>query len=74
MNFPDYTKLPLDPAATPVRTAADWASAASTAAGAKALADWKTIEQIPLKPVYGPGDLRAVDHRTCVVPTRPCTC
>ncbi|MCS6245762.1 MAG: methylmalonyl-CoA mutase [Opitutus sp.] len=62
MNFPDYTKLAFDPAAPAVRTAAEWASAASTAAGAKALADWKTIEQIPLKPVYGPGDLRAVDH------------
>ena len=62
MNFPDYTKLPLDPAAPAVRTAADWASVAQTASGAKALADWKTIEQIPLKPVYGPGDLRAVYH------------
>ena len=62
MNFPDYTKLPLDPAATPVRTAADWADAANAVAGTKGVTDWKTIEQIPLKPVYGPADMRDVEH------------
>ena len=62
MSFPDYTKLPLDPAATPVNTAADWAGAAKAEAGPTAIADTKTVEQIPLKPVYGPSDLRDVSH------------
>ncbi len=60
MNFPDYTTIQLDPGAgTP---ASAWADAARKSADAAALADWQTIEQIPVKPVYGPADLRDTEH------------
>ncbi|MBX3748716.1 MAG: methylmalonyl-CoA mutase [Opitutaceae bacterium] len=60
MNFPDYTTIQLDPGTgTP---ASAWADAARKSADAVALADWQTIEQIPVKPVYGPADLRDTEH------------
>ena len=64
MNFPDYTKLPLNSAATQkARTNAEWLDAARAIdGGPDALGDWQTIEQIPVKPVYGPVDLREVEH------------
>ena len=68
MNFPDYTTLELNPTPaddTPVAgpTSTDWEAAVREAAPAPAaLADWQTIEQIPVKPVYGPADLRGVEH------------
>jgi methylmalonyl-CoA mutase len=62
MNFPDYTTLALDPAAPATGSAAAWEAAARASAGPAALADWETIEQIPLKPVYGPADMRDVRH------------
>ena len=67
MIFPDYTTLEFNPKAaddTPAAgpTSADWEAAVHAAAPAPAaLADWQTIEQIPVKPVYGPADLRGVD-------------
>ena len=62
MNFPDYTKLSLDADALTGATAADWEAAANATAGPGELGDWQTIEQIPVKPVYGPSDLRDVEH------------
>jgi methylmalonyl-CoA mutase len=63
MNFPDYTRLSLDSAAPTGATAADWQAAAKAVAGLDELGDWQTIEQIPVKPVYGPADLRGVEHQ-----------
>jgi methylmalonyl-CoA mutase len=69
MNFPDYTTLELNPTPaddTPAvagPTVTDWEAAVhATAPAPAALADWQTIEQIPVKPVYGPADLRGVEH------------
>src|ERR1019366_5456545 len=63
MNFPDYANLPLNSAAQKPGTEADWRAAALAAdGGPDALGDWQTIEQIPVKPVYGPADLREVEH------------
>ena len=62
MSFPDYTKLPLDSGVPAAGTAADWEAAVKATAGADELGDWQTIEQIPVKPVYGPADLRDVNH------------
>ncbi len=63
MNFPDYTALPLEVAnATTTTTAFDWRAAAEAIAGPDELRDWLTIEQIPVKPVYGPADLSEVNH------------
>jgi methylmalonyl-CoA mutase len=62
MNFPDYTKVSLDPAALAASTAADWAAAANAEAGTQGVTETKTNEQISLKPAYGPSDLNEVDH------------
>ncbi|MBW7893598.1 MAG: methylmalonyl-CoA mutase [Opitutaceae bacterium] len=61
MNFPDYTTVALDPAATPGTGLTDWQEAVRGADPA-ALADWETNEQISVRPVYGPPDLRDVTH------------
>jgi methylmalonyl-CoA mutase len=63
MKFPDYTAVDFDNPAQASQTAADWTEAARAAApDPAALADWDTLEQIPVKPVYGPSDLRDVEH------------
>ncbi len=63
MNFPDYTNFPLTSPAQTASTEADWLAAARAAdGGPDALGNWQTIEQIPVKPVYGPADLRDVEH------------
>ncbi len=63
MNFPDYANLPLDAAATPARAEAEWLAAArAVEGGPDALGERETLEQIPLRPVYGPADLRDVEH------------
>ncbi len=63
MNFPDFTKLPLETGPADAVPASQWADAArSTAGGPDALGDWQTMEQIPVKPVYTPEDLQGVEH------------
>ena len=63
MNFPDYTTIPFDSVAPTGGTEADWLAAArATGCGPEALADWLTMEQIPVKPVYSAADLRDVEH------------
>jgi len=63
MKLPDYTTLPLDPAGLAGGSAKDWeAAAVSEDSGPDALADWQTLEQIPVAPVYGPEDLRPLEH------------
>src|SRR6202142_1224988 len=63
MNFPDYTTLALNAAKLGGGDAAAWASAAKAAdPSSDALADWLTLEQIPVAPVYGPGDIEGLEH------------
>ncbi len=63
MNFPDYTKIPFDATVVAGGTEPDWLAAArATGGGPDALGDWDTMEQLPVKPVYGPADLREVEH------------
>jgi methylmalonyl-CoA mutase len=63
MSFPDFTTIPLGAGPTEPVTPEAWAAAARAAADAPgALADWTTLEQIPVKPVYTPDDLRDVGH------------
>ncbi len=63
MNFPDYANLPLNSTAQKSATEAEWLAAARASdGGPDALGEWQTIEQIPVKPVYGPADLREVEH------------
>jgi methylmalonyl-CoA mutase len=63
MKLPDYTTLPLDPAGLAGGSAKDWkAAAAAEDGGPDALADWLTLEQIPVGPVYGPDDLGPLEH------------
>ncbi len=63
MNFPDYTTVALDSATRAAAAEAEaLAAARATAGGPDALGDWQTMEQIPVKPVYRPEDLRDVEH------------
>ena len=63
MKFPDYTTLSLDPAGLGGGDARAWAAAArSEDRSPGALADWMTLEQIPVPPVYTPEDLKTLEH------------
>jgi methylmalonyl-CoA mutase len=63
MKLPDYTTLPLDPAGLAGGNAAEWKAAAlAENAGPEALADWLTLEQIPVSPVYSADDLKPLEH------------
>jgi len=63
MKFPDYTALFLDPAKMAGGDASQWAAAARAEDGRPgALADWMTLEQIPVAPLYTPRDLEPVEH------------
>jgi methylmalonyl-CoA mutase len=63
MKLPDYTNLPLDPANLGGGDAHDWRAAAkSENRSAEALADWLTIEQIPVAPLYSQEDLKPLEH------------
>jgi methylmalonyl-CoA mutase len=63
MNFPDYTSIRLESAGPARGTAGDWQAAALAAdGGPDALGDWQTIEQIPVKPVYGQADREGLNH------------
>jgi methylmalonyl-CoA mutase len=63
MKFPDYATIPFDAGTPAAATEADWLAAARAAAGGPdALAGWQTMEQIPVKPAYGPGDLQGLEH------------
>ena len=63
MKFPDYTTLSLDPAGLGGGDAQAWAAAArSEDRSPGALADWMTLEQIPVPPVYTPEDLKTLEH------------
>jgi methylmalonyl-CoA mutase len=62
MKFPDYTKLSLD-SAPATGGAAAWRKVAHEEnVATDAFADWQTLEQIPLKPVYTSADLADVGH------------
>jgi methylmalonyl-CoA mutase len=61
MKFPDYTALAFETPPTP-GSAAAWRRAARAGGGSDALADWQTLEQIPVKPAYGPEDLASLEH------------
>ncbi len=62
MKFPDYTQLAFETAPA-AGTATAWRKAArAEAGGPDALGDWQTLEQIPVKPVYTPDDLKDVGH------------
>jgi methylmalonyl-CoA mutase len=63
MKLPDYTTLPLDLAGLAGGSSTEWKAAAiAEDGGPDALADWMTIEQIPVAPVYGPEDLKPLEH------------
>ena len=63
MKLPDYTNLPLDAANLGGGDARDWRAAAkSENRSAEALADWLTIEQIPVAPLYSQEDLKPLEH------------
>ena len=63
MKFPDYTTLSLDPPGLGGGDAQAWAAAArSEDRSPGALADWMTLEQIPVPPVYTPEDLKPLEH------------
>ncbi|MCM2273421.1 MAG: methylmalonyl-CoA mutase [Candidatus Didemnitutus sp.] len=63
MKFPDFTSVPFESGPTAPVTPEAWAQAArATAGGPDALGDWQTMEQIPVKPVYTPDDLKDVEH------------
>jgi methylmalonyl-CoA mutase len=63
MKFPDYTTLFLDPSKMNGGDAKRWKAAAKAEDPSPgALADWMTIEQIPVAPLYTLEDLAAVEH------------
>ena len=62
MKFPDYTQLAFETAPAPGSASAWRKLARSESGGPDALGDWQTLEQIPVKPVYGPADLAGVGH------------
>ena len=63
MKFPDYTNLLLEPSKMNGGDAKRWKAAAkSEDPSPGALADWMTIEQIPVAPLYTPDDLKPVEH------------
>ena len=63
MNFPDYTSVSLEQPAAPADAAAAWRTAARAEdPRPAALDDFMTLEQIPVPPVYTPGDLAPVEH------------
>ena len=63
MKFPDFTTLPLDPAGLGGGDAQAWAAAAKSEDRIPgALADWMTLEQIPVPPVYTQEDLKPLEH------------
>ncbi|MDQ5980809.1 MAG: methylmalonyl-CoA mutase [Verrucomicrobiota bacterium] len=62
MKFPDYTQVPFETVPAPGNAPA-WRKAARTESGGPdALGEWQTLEQIPVKPVYGPTDLADATH------------
>jgi methylmalonyl-CoA mutase len=62
MKFPDYTQLAFETAPETGNAAAWRRVARAEAGGPDALGDWQTLEQIPVKPVYTPDDLKEVEH------------
>ena len=63
MKFPDYTTLSLDPSRMNGGDAGRWRAAAKAEDPSPgALADWMTIEQIPVAPLYTSDDLNGVEH------------
>ncbi len=63
MKFPDYTTLSLDPSKMNGGDAGRWKAAAKAEDPSPgALADWMTIEQIPVAPLYTHDDLNGVEH------------
>jgi len=63
MKFPDYTTLPLEPSAMSGGDAKRWKAAAKAEDPSPgALADWMTVEQIPVAPLYTPEDMKPLEH------------
>jgi methylmalonyl-CoA mutase len=62
MKFPDYTKIAFE-TVSPGAGCTAWRRAAHEENVAKdAFAEWPTLEQIPVKPVYSASDLADVGH------------
>ncbi|HXP89950.1 MAG TPA: methylmalonyl-CoA mutase family protein, partial [Fibrobacteria bacterium] len=63
MSNPDFTKLDYRKPASPEVDYATWARAVEEKTGKK-LSDlvWDTLEQVPVKPLYGPEDLEPLEH------------
>jgi methylmalonyl-CoA mutase len=63
MSDPDFTKLDYRKPATPAVDYATWAKSVEAKTGKK-LSDlvWDTLEQIQVKPLYGPEDLEPLEH------------
>jgi methylmalonyl-CoA mutase len=63
MSNPDFTKLDYRKPATPAVDYAAWARSVEAKTGKK-LSDlvWDTLEQIQVKPLYGPEDLAPLEH------------
>jgi methylmalonyl-CoA mutase len=63
MSDPDFTKLDYRKPATPAVDYATWAKSVEAKTGKK-LSDlvWDTLEQIQVKPMYGPEDLEPLEH------------
>lgn len=63
MKFHDYTKIDLNADAFARGTEGAWRKAARAESnGTQAIADWPTLEQIPVKAVYTPADLAPTEH------------
>jgi methylmalonyl-CoA mutase len=63
MSNPDFTKLSYKKQAVPEVSFETWAKSVEEKTGKK-LSDlmWETLEQIPVKPLYGPEDLQDLEH------------
>jgi methylmalonyl-CoA mutase len=63
MSNPDFTKLDYRKPASPAVDYAAWAKSVEAKTGKK-LSDlvWDTLEQIQVKPLYGPEDLAPLEH------------
>ena len=63
MSNPDFTKLDYRKPASPAVDYATWAKSVEAKTGKK-LSDlvWDTLEQIQVKPLYGPEDLAPLEH------------
>ncbi len=62
MKFPDYTQLGFETVPAPGSASAWRKLARGAQGGTDALGEWQTLEQIPVKPVYGPADLADATH------------